>query len=629
MGIDVKRIILIFCFLILCFTSVHAEKREVQFDSENWQIFSGKTVNHLGREAFMGSALLKGVEFQDGIIEVDVAVDGRRSYPGIIFRLESPLNRERIYVRPHRAGLYEDAVQYVPTINGIDGWQIYTGTGYTAPVSLPEGKWIHIRLEVKGDRGQVFIGDSDTPNLEIFHLEHGTSKGKIGLLGPADGSACFSHFSYTLQKPEDFPPLPYVVKPSNIIAGWNLSQPLDYYQHCPLDTYPAENILQKIKWAPVQSDLLGRVDVAKQVTPQSRPYLTYTKTTIKADQDEIKPFNLGYSDVVSVFCNGQPVFSGNSGYTSRDSGFLGTVGLFDTLYLPLKKGDNEIFMVLVDVFGGWGFMMQKADQVMTHSSLEKIWESPSVFAMPETACYDRTHDCVYISNYDGYRPSRGQGYQSVSRLDLSSNKVDSHWIKGLNNPMGMAVYGETLWVVEPNALVRINTNDPEQIVRHVYEKATGLNDIAVDEEGNIFVSDFQAGIIFQVSQNRGTLQEWMRSDQVVRPNGIEVVSGHLIVGCNGDSSVKSIDIETKKIKQTARFSEGLIDGIEADSQGHVWISHNEGRLYQIDPEQGITKMLDSTNKGIPLANFAYIPEKNLIVLPTFVDNRILIYRQSQ
>ena len=629
MGVYVKKKIIILYLLVICFTTVQAESREVQFDSENWQTFSGKIVEHLGREAFMGSALLKGVEFQDGIIEVDVAVDGRRSYPGIIFRLESPLNRERIYIRPHRAGLYEDAVQYVPTINGIDGWQLYTGTGYTAPVSLPEGKWIHLRLEVKGDRGRVFIGNSDRPNLEIFHLEHGTSKGKIGLLGPVDGSAYFSHFSYTLQKPEEFPPLPYVVKPSNIITGWDLSQSLDYYQHCPLDKYPSEKVLQKINWTPVQSNSLGRVDVAEQVMPQSMPYLIYAKTTINTDQDEIKPFNLGYSDVVSVFCNGQPVFSGNSGYTSRDSGFLGTVGLFDTLYLPLKKGDNEIFMVLVDVFGGWGFVMQKADQVMTHSSLEKTWESPSVFAMPETACYDPTHDCVYISNYDGYRPSRNQGCQSISRLNLSTQKVDPHWLKGLNNPMGMAVDGETLWIVELRALVQVNTHDPEQIVRHVYEKAVGLNDIAVDNKGNIFVSDFQASTIFQVSQDRGTLQEWMKSDQVVRPNGIEAVSGQLIVGCNGDSSVKSIDLETKKIKQIARFSEGLIDGIEADSQGQVWISHNEGRLYQINPEEEIIKMVDSTNKGIPIANFLLISHKNLIIIPTFIDNRILIYRYSQ
>jgi hypothetical protein len=629
MGIYTKTKCLILCILIICLAMVQAEKRDIDFSSENWQIFSGKVVEHLGRKAFMGSALLKGIEFEDGIIGVDVAVDGRRSYPGIIFRMKSPFNRERLYIRPHRAGLYEDALQYVPTINGIDGWQLYTGTGYTAPLSIPEGEWVHVRLEVRGDRGQVFIGDSDKPNLEIFHLEHGVSMGKIGLLGPEDGSAYFSNFSYTLQEPEDFPQLPYIVTPSNILTDWEISQPLDYYGHCPLDTYPSEEIFKKINWKSVKSGPSGRVDVAKQVTAQIRPYLIYAKTNVMADQDGIKPFNLGYSDVVFVYCNGQPIFSGNSEYSGRDSGFLGAVGLFDTVYLPLKKGNNEIFLVLADVLGGWGFILQRADQEMINSSLEKVWESPSLFAIPETACYDRIHDCVYISNYDGYRPSRGQKLQSISRLDLSQKKVDSHWLKGLNNPMGMAVDGETLWIVELNALVQVKTSDTEQIVRHIYEKALGLNDIAIDEHGNIFVSDFRANQIFHVSQDRGSLQEWLNSGQVIRPNGIETVKGHLIVGCNGDSSVKSIDLKTKKIKQIARFSEGLIDGIEADEKGHIWISHNQGRLYRITEDGVITKMLDSTNKGIPIANFLIIPRKNLIVIPTFIDNRILIYRLLQ
>jgi len=577
----------------------------------------------------MGAALLKGIEFENGIIEVDVAVDGRRSYPGIIFRMQSQFNRERVYIRPHRAGLYEDALQYVPTINGIDGWQLYTGTGYTSSVSLPEGKWVHVRLEVSEDRAHVFIGDSDKPDLEIFHLEHGVSKGKIGLLGPEDGSAYFSNFTYTLQEPGDFPPLPHIVRPSQIMTDWEISEPLDYYDHCPLDTYPSEGTLKTINWKSVKSNPSGIVDIAKEVAAGNRPYLVYAKTNVNADQDSIKPFNLGYSDVVSVFCNGQPIFSGNSGYTSRDSGFLGAVGLFDTIYLPLRKGNNEIFIVLADVFGGWGFILQKADQEMVHGSLEKIWVSPILFAIPETACYDRIHDCVYISNYDGYRPSGGRNLQSISRLDLSQNKIDEVWLKGLNNPMGMAIDGQTLWIVELNALVQVKTHDTEPIVRHIYKKALGLNDIAVDDKGNIFVSDFQASQIFQVSQDRGSLQEWLDSDQIVRPNGIEIVNGQLIVGCNGDSSVKSIDLETKKIKQIARFSEGLIDGIETDGHGHIWISHNQGRLYRITAEGVITKMLDSTNKGIPIANFLIIPHKNLIVVPTFIDNRILIYRLLQ
>lgn len=38
----------------------------------------------------------------------------------------------------------------------------------------------------------------------------------------------------------------------------------------------------------------------------------------------------------------------------RDYRFLGTIGLFDEVYLPLKKGENELWLAVTESFGGWG-----------------------------------------------------------------------------------------------------------------------------------------------------------------------------------------------------------------------------------------------------------------------------------
>ena len=35
---------------------------------------------------------------------------------------------------------------------------------------------------------------------------------------------------------------------------------------------------------------------------------------------------------------------------------LGTIGFFDELYLPFKKGENEIWMAVSEDFGGWGLL---------------------------------------------------------------------------------------------------------------------------------------------------------------------------------------------------------------------------------------------------------------------------------
>jgi hypothetical protein len=48
------------------------------------------------------------------------------------------------------------------------------------------------------------------------------------------------------------------------------------------------------------------------------------------------------------------IYGGNNLYQSRDYRFLGTIGYFDELYLPLKKGRNELWMAISESFGGWG-----------------------------------------------------------------------------------------------------------------------------------------------------------------------------------------------------------------------------------------------------------------------------------
>ena len=111
-----------------------AAEEPVPFDPSRWDPAGAVVEEHLGRTSLMGTAFLRATSFRDGVVEVDVAVTGARSYPGILFRVASPRELERVYLRPHRAGPagYPDAVQYVPGFNGVDGWQLYNGDGFTA-----------------------------------------------------------------------------------------------------------------------------------------------------------------------------------------------------------------------------------------------------------------------------------------------------------------------------------------------------------------------------------------------------------------------------------------------------------------------------------------------------------------
>ena len=45
-----------------------------------------------------------------------------------------------------------------------------------------------------------------------------------------------------------------------------------------------------------------------------------------------------------------------------DFRYLGTIGLFDELYLPLKQGANDLWFAVSESFGGWGILGVIADR---------------------------------------------------------------------------------------------------------------------------------------------------------------------------------------------------------------------------------------------------------------------------
>ncbi len=600
----------------------------VDFDSDRWILPDAAKVEHLGRKALLGNALLPDVQFEDGVIEVDVAVTGARSYPGILFRIQTGQNYERVYIRPHRLGtLYPDTVQYVPAWHGIDGWQLYSGEGFTASATIPAGEWVHLRLEVFGTQARVFIGDSEEPVLRIHHLQRGRTRGAIGLVGPKDGTAWFSNFRYRLDTTLQFDPPPPEDTPPGMLRDWQVSTPLIARQ-INRQHVPEPNELYGVHWQPLAAAPSGLVDISHEygrTTPE--PECVLAKTTLHAERDELRRFNFGYSDEVTIFLNGRPLFSGNSAYRSRDPSFLGIIGLLDSVYLPLQAGDNELFLIVTENFGGWGFMVQDATAEHLAAGVQRAWQSATELRMPESVAYDEKRDFVYASNFDAFNPSRAEGLQYIARLSPDGQECDPRWIAGLHNPAGLAVRGDTLWAVEPTALVEIDIPTAKIVQRHALPGAVMLNDVALADDGTAYVSDSRGGVIFRVANCEA--EEWLRDPRILRPNGLLVQGDRLLVATNGDGCLKAVDLATKRIDVVANLGGGLLDGVAAAADGSILVSHNEGRLFRIAKSGEITKLIDTTVVEVPCADFAYIPARKLIVAPTWLHNRVVAYRLAE
>ena len=600
-----------------------AAAETIDFGSELWIFKNAAVKEYLGRRCLHGYALLKDVLFENGVIEVDMAVTGASSYPGFVFRVQSDRDYERIYLRPHRAGLYPDAVQYTPVFNGIAGWQLYNGNGFTAGVELPTEQWIHMKLEVSGTQARLYVADMETPVLEMSDLKHGASSGAIGLFGPRDGNYYFSNFSYRHDDGLIFESPPPADSPPGVIAEWELSEPIGL-SRIDADQYPGEEWLNGLSWRTVESEPSGLVDVGRYHGRTGRePDVVFARKIIRSDEESVLKLLFGYSDAINVYFDGRLLFSGSSAYRQRDPSFLGIVGLFDMVCLPLEKGENELLFMIVESFGGWAFMGRDQDAVYMHASLNEAWRSEKAFLLPETALYDSKRKVFYVSNYDVYNFSFNGGLQHLSRVSAEGEILAARWAEGLSNPTGMALHEDRLLVVERAGVVEIDPSTGGIVKRYPVPGARFLNDIAADGSGRFYVSDSSSRVVFRIDGD--AVEQWLSGEEAGQPNGLHVHKGKLIVANNSDGSIRAFDLETKNMDVLAMMPEGILDGIEDDGKGNLLVSHYEGRLFRVSMDGTIEKLLDTTGPVMRCANFAYVPESGMIAVPTFEDNRIVLY----
>ncbi len=619
------RTLFLLSFAVLS-VNVFARTDGIDFEPDRWVLDNARIVDHLNRKSLIGYAFLKDIDFQNGVIEVDVAVTGHkvRSYPGIIFRMQSEENYENLYIRPHRASLYPDALQYTPVTNGISSWQLYSGEGFTASADIPPNQWVHLKMEIAGKQARVYIDNAEQPALIINDLKHGVSRGTIGLLGPMDGTAYFSNFTYRIDNNLQFDPPPPVDIPPGLITDWHLSQAFKL-SRIDIEKYPDEKFLSSIEWQEVKSEPSGLIDIARSVKRVgTEPDVVLVKTSIDLDKDRILKLNFGYSDAISIFLNGQLYFFGNSAYRQRDPSFLGIVGLNDVVYLPLKKGSNELLLMIAEVFGGWGFMCQDGDAIFEQKGLVRIWQTPRDFKIPESVVYDRITNSLYVSNYDGYNPSMNGGKQSISKISLDGSIEELDWITGVKNPAGLTIVQDKLFVAERRSVLVIDIASQEIQNRYEIQQSSFLNDITVDNSGNIYVSDSRKSIIFRLAD--GEFQEWLKGEEINDPNGLLIDGNKLIFANNGDNCLKSVDLDTKEITTIVNLGAGIIDGIKVDKNGDYLVSHWEGRIFRVTPSGDVTKILDISVPGIYCADFEYVQERNLLIIPTFYDYRVIAYQ---
>ncbi|HEV7396146.1 MAG TPA: hypothetical protein VGN86_06515 [Pyrinomonadaceae bacterium] len=377
-----KSVLLVGAVLMIS-SVVHAQSLQslsLPPDSPRWDMEGqAKAAEYQGRKCLLlngGAAVVKDLEMRDGVIDVDVATTAKRGFFGLQFRLtKEGANGEWVYLRPHKSG-YPDAMQYTPILNTGANWQLYNGDGFTGSLDIPKDEWFHMRLQVTGAQAKLYVKDMEKPALVMNDLKSDVQKGLVAL-HVLIGTTYFSNFEFhetpAAAWERHLPPIP-----ANTLTKWSLSPSYDGLARNleqPLSTTEKGSI----KWQDVEAEAPGFVviyryreaphlnvtfanDFSKRLEPQPGTKLVYARTTIVSDRDEVKKLYLGYSDEVSVFLNDKILYRGRSAQNFRDPGFLGIVNPEnDAIYLPLKKGPNELMLAVSELGGGWGFISRLVD----------------------------------------------------------------------------------------------------------------------------------------------------------------------------------------------------------------------------------------------------------------------------
>lgn len=245
------------------------------------------------------------------------------------------------------------------------------------------------------------------------------------------------------------------------------------------------------------------------------------------------------------------------------------------------------------------------------------------FSHPESVVVDEDRQIMFVSNIGDATP--GDGF--VSKVNLKGEILELKWVDGLNDPKGLQIANGSLYVTDLTELVEMDIETGEIKKKIFVEGSEGLNDITLDEEGNLFISDNRRSAIYLKKKDSDEVEIWMDGKKLQYPNGLLAVQNDLYISAWGDDqngNVLKINKNTKEISSVSNSGIGSLDGIQQNQRNNFFISDwATGDIYEIKKDGELKKILASEKTS---GDILYIPGENKLVLPMNHQNSVWWYQ---
>ncbi|MCG8699592.1 MAG: hypothetical protein MI922_16170 [Bacteroidales bacterium] len=258
-----------------------------------------------------------------------------------------------------------------------------------------------------------------------------------------------------------------------------------------------------------------------------------------------------------------------------------------------------------------------AQNSVEQNKIEKVWVTKDFFNTPESVCYDESRDVLYVSNVGGRKPWMKDGYGFISCLSTDGTMIDKMWVDGMDAPKGMGIYRDLLYVADLNKLLIIDIEDEKVIKRVKIPHAKALNDVAINDYGEVFISEFKANRVYRYKD--GNVSVLLENIDFPSPNGLFCIGDSVLLATGKDIVI--INHETGAYNMFLTQT-GRVDGVSRISEDTFLYSHWTGKLFlhTVGEEQWLILSYSSSNYNI--ADICYVKEKNMVYIPTFFNNTV-------
>ncbi len=228
---------------------------------------------------------------------------------------------------------------------------------------------------------------------------------------------------------------------------------------------------------------------------------------------------------------------------------------------------------------------------------------------------------IFVSEIGGF------GKDGDGQISVIKNGKTSVFATGLDDPKGLKIIGNYLYVADKTKVTKIGLNDGKASVFAAANAFPAtpqfLNDLEADPQGNLYVSDSgdilgtgKGGAIYKIdAKGKVTLlMDGKQDARVMAPNGIIADdTGNVLVYVDFTSGVLySYNQKTKVLNDIAEgFGGG--DGVVHHSNGTMYVSDwKGGKVYAVSRKNDVSILKDGYQSA---ADIAITRDEKYLIVP--------------